>query len=139
MQARTARVTDGGIEIWSLKERPDRRIELMMRDCRIDCALDAIYIRFGTDAGTATLFNFRLSPGRVTGILVQGPDGNFYGTTAQGGPMGNGTVYRVTPAGVLTTLVSDQINPVAGIIPESVYSQYQQAFRRLFADLGSLR
>jgi uncharacterized repeat protein (TIGR03803 family) len=63
-----------------------------------------------------TLLNFELSPGTVTASLVQGPDGNFYGTTAQGGPRGSGTVFRVTPAGVLTTLVSDQANPAAGLI-----------------------
>src|SRR5437764_1100429 len=37
--------------------------------------------------------------------LIQGSDGNFYGTTQQGGATGNGTVFRVTPVGVLTTLV----------------------------------
>src|SRR5262245_26308967 len=41
-----------------------------------------------------TLFNFQLGLGTVTGSLVQGPDGNFYGTTAQGGPLGSGTVFR---------------------------------------------
>src|SRR5215471_17704138 len=63
-----------------------------------------------------TLIDFELSPGIVTAALVQGPDGNFYGTTAQGGPRGSGTVFRVTPAGVLTTLVSDQANPAAGLV-----------------------
>jgi uncharacterized repeat protein (TIGR03803 family) len=63
-----------------------------------------------------TLLNFELSPGTVTGSLVQGPDGNFYGTTAQGGPMRSGTVFRVTPEGVLTTLVPDQQNPAAGLV-----------------------
>ncbi len=42
--------------------------------------------------------------------MLQGADGNFYGTTAGGGVsgslLGGGTVFRVTPAGVLTTLVS---------------------------------
>ncbi len=38
--------------------------------------------------------------------LVQGGDGNFYGTTASGGASGLGTVFRVTAAGALTTLVS---------------------------------
>jgi uncharacterized repeat protein (TIGR03803 family) len=38
--------------------------------------------------------------------LVQGSDGNFYGTSEYGGANGRGTVFRVTPAGVLTTLVS---------------------------------
>ena len=38
--------------------------------------------------------------------LLQGSDGNFYGTTTYGGASGCGTVFQVTPAGVLTTLVS---------------------------------
>ncbi len=42
--------------------------------------------------------------------LVQGTDGNFYGTTAGGGRggtvTGGGTVFKMTPAGALTTLVS---------------------------------
>jgi len=36
--------------------------------------------------------------------LVQGTDGNFYGTTSQGGSAGNGTAFKITPSGVLTTL-----------------------------------
>ena len=40
------------------------------------------------------------------GGLVQGSDGNFYGTTDGGGAGGGGTVFKMTPAGVLTTLVS---------------------------------
>jgi uncharacterized repeat protein (TIGR03803 family) len=44
--------------------------------------------------------------------LVQGSDGNFYGTTVFGGPncdldrVGCGTVFKITPAGTLTTLYS---------------------------------
>jgi uncharacterized repeat protein (TIGR03803 family) len=41
--------------------------------------------------------------------LVLGQDGNFYGTTSWGGPTGagnHGTVFRVSPAGLLTTLVA---------------------------------
>ena len=45
-----------------------------------------------------TLFNFQVGIGTVAGALTQGPDGNFYGTTARGGPAGSGTVFRVTPA-----------------------------------------
>src|SRR6185437_6281724 len=39
--------------------------------------------------------------------LVQGTNGNFYGTTYGGGMTngGKGTVFEMTPAGVLTTLV----------------------------------
>jgi len=48
--------------------------------------------------------------------LVLGPDGNFYGTTYTGPGFGtNGTVFRVTPDGVLTTLITfDQFNDGAG-------------------------
>jgi uncharacterized repeat protein (TIGR03803 family) len=38
------------------------------------------------------------------GGLILASDGNFYGITSGGGPTGNGTVFRFTPAGVLTTL-----------------------------------
>ena len=40
------------------------------------------------------------------GPLVQGRDGNFYGTTASGGAEGIGTVFRITPTGALTNLYS---------------------------------
>ena len=38
------------------------------------------------------------------GELALGNDGNFYGTAQNGGASGYGTVFKVTPAGVLTTL-----------------------------------
>ena len=47
--------------------------------------------------------------------LIQGSDGNLYGTTTNGGTTGNGTVYRCTPAGVLTTLV--QFTGTTGLAP----------------------
>jgi uncharacterized repeat protein (TIGR03803 family) len=53
--------------------------------------------------------------------LVQGSDGNFYGTTAGGGAsgslMGGGTVFKITPTGVLTTLIS--FNGANGISPQA--------------------
>jgi uncharacterized repeat protein (TIGR03803 family) len=45
-------------------------------------------------------------PEYPTAALVQGSDGNFYGTTEYGGVNNDGTIFQVTPAGVLTTLVS---------------------------------
>lgn len=38
--------------------------------------------------------------------LVQAADGNFYGTTPSGGTHQKGTVFKITPAGALTTLYS---------------------------------
>jgi uncharacterized repeat protein (TIGR03803 family) len=52
--------------------------------------------------------------------LVQGIDGNFYGTTIAGGPLNYGTVFKVTQGGKLTNLHSfvntDGSDPVAGLI-----------------------
>lgn len=53
--------------------------------------------------------------------LVQGVDGNFYGTTPQGGTNGFGTIFKITPAGAFTSLFSftggeDGKNPYAGLV-----------------------
>ena len=40
--------------------------------------------------------------------LVRGTDGNFYGTTYEGGASGFGTVFKITPSGTLTSLHSFQ-------------------------------
>jgi uncharacterized repeat protein (TIGR03803 family) len=41
-----------------------------------------------------------------SGGLVQGSDGNFYGTTAYGGTNNMGTVFKISPNGALTSLFS---------------------------------
>jgi uncharacterized repeat protein (TIGR03803 family) len=38
--------------------------------------------------------------------LFQAADGNFYGTTLYGGAYGNGTIFKITAAGALTTIYS---------------------------------
>lgn len=53
--------------------------------------------------------------------LVLGSDGNFYGTAAQGGIDGWGTVFKLTTGGSLTPLYSftngiDGANPVASLV-----------------------
>jgi uncharacterized repeat protein (TIGR03803 family) len=60
-----------------------------------------------TPAGVVTVlhsFNFSPDGGRPTSGLVQGSDGNFYGTTSQGGTLGFGTVYSITSGGTYTVL-----------------------------------
>jgi len=65
-----------------------------------------------TPGGTLTaLYSFCSQSGCAdgsypAGALVQGSDGNFYGTTSQGGAHGYGTVFKITPSGTLTTLYS---------------------------------
>jgi uncharacterized repeat protein (TIGR03803 family) len=52
-----------------------------------------------------TLHRFDYTDGAYPNALVQGTDGNFYGTTNQGGAgRGRGTVFKITPRGMLTTL-----------------------------------
>ena len=52
------------------------------------------------------MYGFKASAGRMPlGCLVQGVDGNFYGATAIGGATDNGTLFKMTPDGVMTTLV----------------------------------
>jgi len=58
-----------------------------------------------------TLYSFCAQSGCTDGELpyaglVQGTDGNFYGTTYQGGASNSGTVFKITPAGTPTTLYS---------------------------------
>ncbi len=38
------------------------------------------------------------------GGLVQGTDGNLYGTTVNDGAINGGTIFRITPTGKLTTI-----------------------------------
>jgi uncharacterized repeat protein (TIGR03803 family) len=44
--------------------------------------------------------------GAHPGALIQATDGNFYGTTNNGGANSWGTLFRITPAGSFTTLYS---------------------------------
>jgi uncharacterized repeat protein (TIGR03803 family) len=59
------------------------------------------------------------NPGNMS--LVQGADGNFYGTTLFGGANNQGTVFKVTPAGELSTLYSfcAQTNCTDGSLPDA--------------------
>ena len=63
-----------------------------------------------------------------TSGLVEGTDGNFYGTTTMGGANDDGTIFKITPQGVLTVLHSfsgsDGSNPVGGLIQASNHVFY---------------
>jgi uncharacterized repeat protein (TIGR03803 family) len=60
---------------------------------------------------------------RPIGILVEGADGSYYGTTYQGGEYNAGTVFKITPSGTYTLLHSfsfqaptyDGQLPIAGL------------------------
>jgi uncharacterized repeat protein (TIGR03803 family) len=83
-----------------------------------------------TPSGSFTsLYSFCAQANCVDGYgpfagIIQGTDGNFHGTTFYGGVMGEGTVFSMTPAGVVTTLYSfcslanctDGAGPYAGLV-----------------------
>jgi uncharacterized repeat protein (TIGR03803 family) len=75
-----------------------------------------------------TLYSFCAQSGCPDGKnpnagLIQASDGDFYGTASQGGSSNDGTVFRITPEGTLTTLHSfvgtDGANPNAALIEVS--------------------
>jgi uncharacterized repeat protein (TIGR03803 family) len=87
-----------------------------------------------TPSGNLTvLYSFQSTDGfRPQAALVQASDGNFYGTTTEGG-IGNcvdgcGTVFKITPDGTLTYLHRfagpDGGDPIAGLIQASDGSLY---------------
>jgi uncharacterized repeat protein (TIGR03803 family) len=67
------------------------------------CAATAITL----PAQVTTLFTFDGTHGASPyAELVQATDGDLYGTTWGGGAKNAGTVFKITPAGILTTLYS---------------------------------
>jgi uncharacterized repeat protein (TIGR03803 family) len=81
--------------------------------------------KFNPGGTLTTLYNFCSQPNCTDGstpeaALVQAADGNFYGTTMNGGAHGYGTVFKITAAGQLTTLHSfdskDGANPSSALV-----------------------
>jgi uncharacterized repeat protein (TIGR03803 family) len=77
-----------------------------------------------TPAGTLTIlysFDDTNNFANPTYGLTVGNDGNFYGTQAEGGAANTGSVFKITPAGVVTVLHEftsnpDGADPVSGVI-----------------------
>ena len=68
------------------------------------CAMTTIALPAQT---FTTLYRFDYTDGAdPEAALVQATDGDLYGTTAYGGAKGDGTVFKVTSSGTLTTLCS---------------------------------
>jgi len=77
--------------------------------------------------------------------MVQGVDGNFYGTVERGGHS-YGTVFRVTPDGILTTLYSfcaqnncpDGASPYAGLVQGTDGNFYGTTYEGGANDYGTV-
>jgi uncharacterized repeat protein (TIGR03803 family) len=67
------------------------------------------------------------------GPLVRDAGGNLYGVTISGGALNSGTVFKLTPAGILTTLYSftggaDGEQPHGGLVRDSAGNLFGTAF-----------
>src|SRR5215468_9268479 len=94
-----------------------------------------------------TPVTFNSANGAVpTDVLVQGTDGNIYGTTQYGGAANIGTVFKLTLGGVLTTIYSfcskslctDGSLPDAGLIQASDGNFYGTTFWGGSQDSGTI-
>jgi uncharacterized repeat protein (TIGR03803 family) len=89
---------------------------------RIAGALIVVCVVSASAAGAQTLntiFTFDGTDGAFPAApLVQGTDGNFYGTTLEGGTLGHGTVFTMTPEGQVTTLYNFCAQPFC---PDGAY------------------
>ena len=84
--------------------------------------------KFAADGTLTTLYRFcaqaKCADGALPTRIIHATDGSFYGTTNIGGANDQGTVFRVTSSGTLTTLYSfckqslcsDGAEPFAGVI-----------------------
>jgi uncharacterized repeat protein (TIGR03803 family) len=96
---------------------------------RVFWAAAVTLLAFGAQASVVftSLHSFQVFPNGANpeAGLVQGRDGNFYGTTYAGGTNGGlGTVFQISTHGALTSLYSftygnDGAYPVAGLVQGS--------------------
>ncbi|MBZ5574747.1 MAG: hypothetical protein LAO09_23065 [Acidobacteriia bacterium] len=95
-------------------------------NCRVSGGCGSVFRISPTDDFTVLhSFDCDNDGANPEGTLIESADGNLYGTTAFGcGKAGGGTVFRITPAGVFTTLYRfcsivncpDGLQPDAGVI-----------------------
>src|ERR1039458_9629384 len=103
--------------------RPPMAISMAPRSGRVSCYGTLFKVTSGNAFSTLRSFNGD-NGAYCSSLLLQAADGNFYGTAEDGGTNGGwGTVFRTTPAGVITPLVSfgytDGGIPVAGIVQDT--------------------
>src|SRR5437764_1333762 len=95
------------------------------------------------DAVETTLASFDGTNGHYpTQGLLLASDGNFYGTTPSYGA-DNGTVFRITPSGALTTIyrfsgLADEGNPLAALIQGSDGNLYGTTAGGLSNEYGTV-
>ena len=101
----------------------------------------------GAQVSFDVLYTFPgVSPGGYLSMsaLVQGTDGNFYGTTATGGAADAGRIYRMTPGGIVAVLhefaggSADGANPQAALIQATDGNFYGTTLKGGAANFGTV-
>jgi len=92
--------------------------------------------QISTNGALTTLYSFTGGGegGYPRGGLAQGSDGNFYGTTEDGGANNSGTIFQISTSGALTTLYSfsggdDGAVPIAGLMPGGASNFYGTTYQ----------
>jgi uncharacterized repeat protein (TIGR03803 family) len=108
-------------------------------------ATNGTVYRATTNGILTTLYSFTggSDGGSPTPGMIQGSDLNLYGTTSGGGVETNGTVFRMTTNGVLTTLYaftggSDGAMPSAGVVQAKDGSLYGTAANGGISNYGTV-
>jgi len=129
------------MKVWKMKEVGLARIVRIVASFCIAAAVVASAQTF------QTVVTFNSTNGAVpTDVLVQGTDGNLYGTTQYGGTANLGTVFKLTQGGALTTIYSfcsktlctDGSVPDAGLIQSSDGNFYGTTFFGGNQDSGTI-
>jgi uncharacterized repeat protein (TIGR03803 family) len=103
--------------------------------------------RISSEGTLTTMHSFHSNEGDypVAG-LIQARDGNFYGTTNEGGPQNDGTVFKITASGTLTTLYNfcsdagcpEGLLPVAALMQGTDGNLYGTTSRGAASNAGTL-
>lgn len=101
--------SDGAMPYGGLVQGVDGNFYGTTYEGGVNCATCGTVFKITSDGALTTIYTFcsqaNCSDGKIpfTGLIL-GNDGNFYGTTLQGGLTDNGTLFKITSTGQLTTI-----------------------------------
>jgi uncharacterized repeat protein (TIGR03803 family) len=104
-----ANCTDGAMPYGGLVQGVDGNFYGTTYAGGVNCASCGTVFKITSAGALTTIYNFcsqaNCSDGQIpfTGLIL-GNDGNFYGTTLQGGLRENGTLFKISSSGQLTTI-----------------------------------
>jgi len=128
-------MSDGGLPTAAPIQASDGSFYGTVRGSLTGGGMGTVYkLTPGSPAKFTTLYQFDGTHGQFpAAALVQGADGNFYGTTEQGGSNAAGVVFKITLAGKLTVLFNfdtahgaDPVGPLVQANNGSLYGTAQK-------------